>query len=307
MSLHKLALALALLLGASFAVRPTYAEIPVPAGMSPGDTYQLVFNSSTTTNALSSDINFYNSFVQAAADAAGLGASESVTWRAIASTASIDARGNAVVGANTPVYNMKLGQQEKIADGFNDLWDGSLDSIPAYDEFGQLRTLDPWTGSLPSGLRAAGSTLGHASGTAWCGRPSLINGNWITFFEPSTQSLLAVYALSETITVTDADFNQDNQVDGLDFLAWQRGVGGPASLANGDANGDGNVDGADLAIWEQSYGEEVTFNAAAILAVPEPSAALLVAIGLIVAASGHHRLPKPSLTVSGQVIFANRV
>jgi hypothetical protein len=202
-STRKLALILALMLEASFAVRPVSAEIPVPADLSPGDTYQLVFNSSTTTNALSSDINFYNNFVQAAADAAGLGASESVTWRAIASTASIDARVNAVVGANTPVYNMRLGQQEKIADGFNHLWDGSLDSFPVYDEFGKLRTLDPWTGSLPSGLRATGSTLGHASGTAWCGRPTLADGNWLTFFEPSTVSQLAVYALSEAITAND--------------------------------------------------------------------------------------------------------
>ena len=47
------------------------ADLPVPEGLEPGDTYHLLFNSSTFTNALSSSIDYYNDFVQAAADLAG--------------------------------------------------------------------------------------------------------------------------------------------------------------------------------------------------------------------------------------------
>lgn len=85
----------------------------------------------------------------------------------------------------------------------------------------------------------------------------------------------------------NADFNGDNSVDGLDFLAWQQNSGqmGGAGLADGDANGDGNVDGIDLGIWGDQYG---TTNplAAAATAVPEPTSvglSLLACMGFALA------------------------
>ena len=64
------------------------------------------------------------------------------------------------------------------------------------------------------------------------------------------------------------DFNSDGSVDGLDFLVWQLGEtpegGSPAELA----------------VWEANYGNVVTLSAAAA-AVPEPSTALLVLIGIL--------------------------
>ncbi len=50
-----------------------------------------------------------------------------------------------------------------------------------------------------------------------------------------------------------ADFDGDLDVDGFDFLQWQRGNGnfvGTAVKANGDANADGFVDALDLEAWE---------------------------------------------------------
>jgi hypothetical protein len=41
----------------------------------------------------------------------------------------------------------------------------------------------------------------------------------------------------------DADFDADGDVDGADFLTWQRGVGvGGVTHSMGDANGDAVVD-----------------------------------------------------------------
>lgn len=58
-------------------------------------------------------------------------------------------------------------------------------------------------------------------------------------------------------TEMSSDFNEDDQVDGFDFLAWQRGKGTvPATQAQGDADGDADVDRIDLALWHQDY----TFN-----------------------------------------------
>ncbi len=54
-----------------------------------------------------------------------------------------------------------------------------------------------------------------------------------------------------------ADFDHDSDVDGSDFLAWQRGFGtiAPnATKADGDADNDQDVDAVDLAIWQSQYG-----------------------------------------------------
>ena len=52
-----------------------------------------------------------------------------------------------------------------------------------------------------------------------------------------------------------ADFNHDNQVDGLDFLRWQSGYPAysGATFEQGDANGDGAVDGLDFLEWQACY------------------------------------------------------
>jgi hypothetical protein len=71
-----------------------------------------------------------------------------------------------------------------------------------------------------------------------------------------------------------ADFDSDGDVDGHDFLAWQRGLGKTnAQLSDGDANADGVVDGADLAAWRSAFGSQSA--AAAVQAVPEPATASL--------------------------------
>ena len=59
------------------------------------------------------------------------------------------------------------------------------------------------------------------------------------------------------VPVTEnADFDGDNDVDGSDFLAWQRGFGamGTATPAQGGANLDTDVDADDLVIWQTQFG-----------------------------------------------------
>ena len=71
---------------------------------------------------------------------------------------------------------------------------------------------------------------------------------------------------------TSADFDSDGDVDGSDFLAWQRGFGGaPVFHADGDANVNGAVDAADLTVWQDTYGTSPSPLAAAS-ASNEPSA-----------------------------------
>jgi hypothetical protein len=78
-----------------------------------------------------------------------------------------------------------------------------------------------------------------------------------------------------------SDFDSDGDVDGADFLAWQKGVGiDDAAPTQGDANGDGVADAADLEMWkQQAFGAA----AAAIDRAPEPAAAGLAGLACAIA------------------------
>jgi beta-glucanase (GH16 family) len=71
-----------------------------------------------------------------------------------------------------------------------------------------------------------------------------------------------------------ADFDGDGDVDGADFLTWQRGVGtfSGAVRANGNANAgmDGDVDAGDLATWREQIAEGGVAGSA-VARVPEPA------------------------------------
>jgi hypothetical protein len=77
-----------------------------------------------------------------------------------------------------------------------------------------------------------------------------------------------------------ADFDTDSDVDGSDFLAWQRGFGtiGGALKGEGDANDDGNVNADDLAIWQAQYGNPPPLSA--VNSIPEPTTLVLVMLGM---------------------------
>ena len=153
-----------------------------------GETYHLVLCTTTGRKADSSSIGTYNTFVQGKADAAGIGNTKGVTWKAIASTSSIDARDNALVTA--PVYNM---QGHLIADGFDDLWSGSISNA-----IGGGYATDNWTGTNTSGY-AYGSGLGVGSPRK--GRRNKTSGEWISATSGGMNDTNGFYALSAPLAV----------------------------------------------------------------------------------------------------------
>ena len=76
-----------------------------------------------------------------------------------------------------------------------------------------------------------------------------------------------------------ADFDDDNDVDGADFLIWQRhaGLQGGATKSDGDADGNADVDGDDLLAWKNQFGSVAA--TASTAATPEPTSALLLLCG----------------------------
>jgi hypothetical protein len=90
-----------------------------------------------------------------------------------------------------------------------------------------------------------------------------------------------------------ADFEPDGDVDGRDFLTWQRGFGKPSGALSteGDADGDGDIDVGDYDVWATEFGgpggpgKLVTgfihyAPTGPIVAIPEPAAVILAGLGL---------------------------
>jgi hypothetical protein len=185
---------------------------PILPSVTPGDTYQLVFVTSARRDATSSDIGTYNAFVQAAANAAGIGIgatapgfSGNISWRAIGSTATVNARDNALVVGQ--VFNTAA---EVVATSFIDMWDGTLENAIAFDENGDqaLGNNRVYTGSLFNGQKQTNCHLANGlPGGAGCrdGRTgfylntasSWIDGATLGVGEPGR-----FYALSEVLVVS---------------------------------------------------------------------------------------------------------
>jgi len=173
----------------------------VPAGFGPGDTYQLVFVTSTTRDATSSNINDYNDFVQDAADNAGLGG---VTWKAICSTRSnaglvVHARDNAVVSA--PVYQLDGGLFATAA-GFVDMWDGDLlRPISLTETLRRTTDMYVWTGSNSFGYGKVLFELGSMFNMCQVGDPFERSTGFDADKYCDIYRHLPLYSLSSPLTV----------------------------------------------------------------------------------------------------------
>ncbi len=114
-----------------------------------------------------------------------------------------------------------------------------------------------------------------SSGTGMSGR-TLADGDWDSWtFTPTFD--FAAFAENPFAAESpfSADFDSDNDVDGADFLTWQRGFGinANATLEQGDANGDSAIDLLDFQAWSTTFGSGTTGGAlqSAVFVVPEPS------------------------------------
>ena len=90
--------------------------------------------------------------------------------------------------------------------------------------------------------------------------------------------------LFDSSVASNADFDGDGDVDGRDFLTWQRGLGltGQTNNDNGDADGNGIVNAADLTAWKAAFNGASASAAAG--SVPEPHSAALLVVAMSAAA-----------------------
>jgi hypothetical protein len=98
--------------------------------------------------------------------------------------------------------------------------------------------------------------------------------------------------------VPPGDFDEDGDVDGADFLAWQRGYGIllGAEHGDGEATGDGAVDAADLAIWDDQFGSAASplIVDSSNAVVPESATWILLAFGGLIVFSRMRTCNRPT-------------
>ncbi|MCG8448932.1 MAG: hypothetical protein MI725_05050 [Pirellulales bacterium] len=141
-----------------------------------------------------------------------------------------------------------------------------------------------WNYSLSSGDPFDGGSW-NTSGGGTSSRV-LTDGDWDgwTFSSSFNTAAFPVNPQAAVAPLT-ADFNNDNQVDGADFLVWQRGFGimHGALPSQGDADDNGAVNALDLQAWAMQYGSgtPIGFLGATTLTVPEPTTIVSVLCAIV--------------------------
>jgi hypothetical protein len=122
-------------------------------------------------------------------------------------------------------------------------------------QLGRAIDLFDWTGVTPSGAFSVAS--------------------------PYVWNLSNLYTTGEvTLTVLPGavlgDFNGDSIVDATFLASWKTGFGktDAATRAHGDADGDHDVDGEDYLLWQRQSGSSAT-TVSANAPVPEPATSML--------------------------------
>lgn len=173
-----------------------YTPTWVPTGVNPGQTYHLVFVTSTATHtAESTDISDYDEIVDELGDVMLGSPYGNVEWRCLGSTAGVSAPTHAVISG--PVYRL---DDTRVATGSIDFWDGALDAPISTSDTGATVFATVWTGSLSDGTTVPGTEIGGSSGTTIAGRSHRTDTNWVAYL-PSPSTLGAgLYGISVPLT-----------------------------------------------------------------------------------------------------------
>ncbi|RIK74989.1 MAG: hypothetical protein DCC67_15890 [Planctomycetota bacterium] len=200
----------------------------------------------------------------------------------------------AVNGYDISSANGNLAPQGNVGLSFTkpDSIDGPDPDTTVGSNIGESWQLASSTANLFSEFFLDGSSPYLASRTDSLGRifnPSTPEANRDVLFTYTTiDGEILSGGVEYVSTPANADFDSDGDVDGADFLRWQRNKGTGTTLAQGNADGDGDVDADDLAIWKLKFGLPPATPTTA--AVPEPHGVALASLALGVLAGLRRRL-----------------
>jgi hypothetical protein len=183
--------------GAAFA-----GSINTPAGLNPGDSFRLVFVTSTQTAATSNDLATYDNFVSTNAAGTTYNGNQ-ITWQAIVSNTTINARDHIGLQSTslTPIYTVS---GTLVSTG--NLWSGALlNPINKGVQWPYQYHGSVWSGTLSDGTSSIGSEMGTAyPNYALTGTSSSASSSWIAFGPPITTEVPHLYGISSILTVPSA-------------------------------------------------------------------------------------------------------
>lgn len=153
-------------------------------------------------------------------------------------------------------------------DSFNIDVDTAADALIQLDVIGDLLNVYVWR---PGTAKPTEPIMTINDSTFTSGRAGIV-------YNENDENTVGVFRFA---TASDAplpdliagDYDYDRDVDGADYLLWQRDYGSAINLA-ADGNGNQVVDDADLQVWKTAFGPGAT---AVIASIPEPSSLALLA------------------------------
>lgn len=168
--------------------------------LNPGDKYRVLFVTSTTRDATSSDINVYNTFVQAAADAGSVTNPLGLTWNVLGSTESVNAQSNtSIFQSDTDAVTFFNTSGSIVAMSGSDLWSGSitapiLDSENGMSLFGAI----VYTGTSHIGTTFSQNGLGSNFRFVRTGNSYVsVDEKWISGLNTSRERVHSFYGASQ--------------------------------------------------------------------------------------------------------------
>lgn len=186
------------------------ADLVLPDGLNPGDQYRIVFVTEGVRDATSINISDYNQFVSDEANRPGsLVSGLNVDWTAIGSTASVNARTNSgtdpTPSGPTGVPIFRVDGTTKVADDYDDLWDGTVDEPITLDQFGTMVSSMAgkfvFTGTNVDGLSSAGSELGDDNSVlTGFSFPGVTDFNWSGSLFLDSSVPRSLYGISGVLT-----------------------------------------------------------------------------------------------------------
>ena len=176
-----------------------------PTGVSDNDEFRLLFVSSGTRNAQSSDIGVYNTFVQNQAGGEADLQPFAGQFTALITTANVDARDNTGTHPNEDIPIYWVGGV-KVADNYNDLYDGGWDShVPRHQDGSSVSGVpEVWTGSRSNGTESSigGTSLAAGQSNVAYGIPKT-SGRELSHHFRQSSNTRHLYGLSPVFEVKD--------------------------------------------------------------------------------------------------------
>ena len=190
--------------------------IKTPTGLTPGDQFRIIFTTTAQSQATSSDLATYDSFVSNDASGTTYNGNQ-VTWKAIVSNLSTNARDH--IGLlSTSIVPIYTADGTRVSNG--NLWSTPLLAKVNRDSNGNIQnTRTVWTGTTGAGV-SLGSGYAVGEATPAIGNNAVQNNSgWLEANSASNTTTRYLYGISDILTVPAVPEPSTAMLAGLGGLA----------------------------------------------------------------------------------------